>query len=77
MAELGNVTPDIQLPLNASEQRSSAHYQEIAFKYNVGMGRIFWKKYGEIAEERKSRDVQERTMEFARPGYKFAERKER
>ena len=76
MADLSMVAPDIQLPMNASEQRSSAHFQEINYKYFGAMSQIFTQKYEQIARERQERSIKEKLTEFARPGYSLPDRKD-
>ena len=76
MADLHTVAPDVTLPLNATDQRGSAHFQEISYKYYMAMNEIFLEKFAEIAKEREALSGKEKLMKFAQPGYKFVERKD-
>ena len=75
MADLRTVTPNIQLPLNAPEQRDSAHFQEINYLYHMGMMEMWKEKYDEIADERAVLRRHEKLTEFADPKYVYRERK--
>ena len=76
MADLHMAAPDIALPLNATDQRSSAHFQEINQKYFAAMNSMFWQKFKEVAEEREKLGAKEKIMKYAQPNYRYAERKE-
>lgn len=76
MADLNMATPDISLPLNATDQRGSAHFQEISYKYFMGMNELFWQKYMQISEERGKLSAKEQIMTYAQPNYRYVERKE-
>ncbi len=75
MADIGNVTPDIQLPTNVAEQRGSAHYQEINYKYFMMMNEIYKEKYAQIALERMFQPREQQLIRFANPSYVYQERK--
>ena len=75
IADLSNVAPDIQLPMNAVEQRGSAHFQEINFRYYTGMTDIWVNKYEEIKEERDRLIRSEKLVRYAHPKYIYRERK--
>lgn len=76
MADLNMAAPDVQLPLNASEQRGSAHFQEISYKYYMGMSKIFGEKYAQFAEERRKLSPKDKVMTYALPSYRYVERKD-
>ena len=68
--------PDIQLPMNATDQRGSAHFQEISHKYFLGMTELLWQRYAQIASEREALGPKEQLTAYAQPGYRYAERKD-
>lgn len=74
MADLSNAAPDIQLPMNAAEQRDSAHFQEVSFRYYFGMSQIWKEKYDEIVEERDALPRYVQITKFAQPHYVYPER---
>lgn len=75
MAELNRITPDIQLPMNTVEQRDSAHFQEINYRYHLGMSELWMDKYDDIVDERESTSREHRIMKYAQPSYTYRHRK--
>ena len=75
MADLSNVAPNIQLPMNVVEQRDSAHFQEINYRYHMAMTEVWIDKYDEIVEERDGLSKTEKMTRYAHPKYVYRERR--
>ena len=61
---IGNATP-----INALQNRKSAHYTEINSYYSHEMAIELLKKTKEISDERKRQSEKSKKTKFARPGY--------
>ncbi len=61
------------MPVNSLEQRQSAHFQEINYRYSLLMKKHFQRKYNKVAEERKQLDTRERLTKYADPSYQYVE----
>ena len=61
------------MPANTLEQRQSAHFQEINYRYSLLMKRVFQERYNKVAEERKQLDTKERLTKYADPSYQYVE----
>ena len=75
LSELGTVTPNIQLPMNAVEQRDSAHFQEISYRYHMAMTELMARKYVDIMLERGLLTQKEKLTRYAHPKYVYQQRK--
>lgn len=58
-------------PINALQQRTSAHYTEINSLYLHEMTKKFLQKKEEILEKRNALSDEARKTKYARPGYEY------
>ena len=73
LTDLNQHTPNLSMPTNSLEQRQSAHFQEINYRYSLLMKREFIKQYEKIAEARKQLNTKERLTKYADPSYEYVE----
>ena len=73
LTDLNRHTPSLLMPTNSLEQRQSAHFQEINYRYSLLMKKQFKRMYDKVAEERKQLDNKERLTKYAEPSYQYIE----